>query len=58
MTPTKYKEDLRLIETSISDCETNLKYCSDEKQRKIYEKLLKEYQNDKDEFEKINSPNK
>jgi hypothetical protein len=58
MTPKKYKQDLRELEQSISECETNLKYCSDEKLRKSYEDLLKIYQNDKDEFVKKHSPKK
>jgi len=58
MTPKKYKEDLRKIDQSISECETNLKYCSNEKQRKSYQDLLKIYQNEKDEFVKNHSPKK
>ena len=58
MTPKKYKEDLRKIDQSISECETNLKHCSNEKQRKSYQDLLKIYQNDKDEFVKKHSPKK
>jgi hypothetical protein len=58
MTPKKYKEDLRKIDQSISECETNLKHCSNEKQRKSYQDLLKIYQNEKDEFVKNHSPKK
>ncbi len=58
MTPKKYKKDLRKLEESISECETNLKYCNDENQRKSYEKLIKDYQKQRDEFVKIHSPKK
>ena len=58
MTPKKYKQDLRVFEENIDNCELNLKHCSDEKTRKSYEDLLKIYQNDKDEFVKKHSPKK
>jgi len=58
MTPKKYKEDLRKLEESISECEINLKYCSDENHRKSYEKLIKDYQKQRDEFVKKHSPKK
>ena len=58
MTPKKYKQDLRVFEENIDNCELNLKHCSDEKTRKSYEDLLKIYQDDKDEFVKNHSPKK
>ena len=58
MTPKKYKQDLRVFEENIDNCELNLKHCSDEKQIKSYQDLLKIYQNDKDEFVKKHSPKK
>jgi hypothetical protein len=58
MTPKKYKEDLRGFDENIDNCELNLKHCTDEKQIKSYQDLLKIYQNDKDEFVKKHSPKK
>ena len=58
MTPKRFKEEIREKEQDISNCQLNLKHCSDEKTRKSYEDLLKIYQNDKDEFVKKHSPKK
>ena len=58
MTPKKFKDTLRDLDQDISNCQLNLKHCSDEKTRKSYEDLLKIYQNDKDEFVKKHSPKK
>ena len=58
MTPKKYKEDLRGFDENIDNCELNLKHCSNEKEKKSYQDLLKIYQNDKDEFVKKHSPKK
>ena len=58
MTPKRFKEEIREKEQDISNCQLNLKLCSDEKTRKSYEDLLKIYQNDKDEFVKKHSPKK
>ena len=56
MTPKQFKNTLRDLDQDISNCQLNLKHCSDEKTRKSYEDLLKIYQNDKDEFVKKHSP--
>ena len=58
MTPKRFKDTLRDLDQDISNCQLNLKHCSDEKTRKSYEDLLKIYQNDKDEFVKKHSPKK
>ena len=58
MTPKQFKNTLRDLDQDISNCQLNLKHCSDEKTRKSYEDLLKIYQNDKDEFVKKHSPKK
>ena len=55
MTPKRFKDTLRDLDQDISNCQLNLKHCSDEKTRKSYEDLLKIYQNDKDEFVKKHS---
>jgi hypothetical protein len=56
MTPKKFKDTLRDLDQDISNCQLNLKHCSNEKTRKDYEKLLKVYQNQKDEFVKKHPP--
>jgi hypothetical protein len=50
MTPKKRKDTLKGFDDNISMCESSLEQHSDETTRKRYEKLLKEYQYDKDEF--------
>ena len=58
MTPKRYRVELRKLEQSVNECETNLKYESDEILREKYEKLIKEYQKQRDEFVEKNSPKK
>ena len=41
MTPKKYKQDLRVFEENIDNCELNLKHCSDEKQERVMKIYLK-----------------
>ena len=56
MTPKKRKDTLKDFDDNISMCESSLGQHSDETTRKRYEKLLKEYQYDKDEFLKKHPP--
>ena len=58
MTPKRYRIELRKLEQSVGECETNLKYESDENLREKYEKLIKEYQKQRDEFVEKYSPKK
>ena len=58
MTPKRYRVELRKLEQSVNECETNLKYESDETLRGKYEKLIKEYQKQRDEFVEKYSPKK
>ena len=56
MTPKKRKDTLKGFDDNISMCESSIGQHSDETTRKRYEKLLKEYQYDKDEFLKKHPP--